>query len=309
MILGIDTSCYTTSIAVVEPSGKIIRDERRVLQVPEGQRGLQQSQALFQHLHNLPDIMETLFREIDPEGIRTVAVSNQPRPVAGSYLPVFIAGSSLARSLSTAWRRPLLETTHQEGHLMAGIFSSKAILEGSFLAVHLSGGTTELLRVRRCDDRRGFAIEILGGTGDLHAGQFVDRVGVALGLPFPAGPALEELAQQSTAPVQLPVAVQGYQFSFSGPESAAQRLIAAGCPAADVARGVEICLVNTLEKVLRRAIKEYRQTDVLVVGGVAANSYIRNVLPAKLAFDANFHFAAPGLSSDNAVGVALLGAV
>ncbi|WP_366922479.1 O-sialoglycoprotein endopeptidase [Metallumcola ferriviriculae] len=306
--LGIDTSCYTTSVAVVDRNRKLIFEDRRLLAVPPGERGLQQSQAVFQHVQNLPIILENVFNSVGAEKIAMITASTAPRPTKGSYMPVFTVSQGQGKILASALDVPFIAATHQEGHLEAALWSTDTQIPRQFLAVHLSGGTSELLLVSGNPD--GYAIKLLGGTIDLHAGQFVDRIGVALGFGFPAGAALETLARQSVKRLGLATAVKGYEFSFSGPESQAQRLIAQGAPAADVARSVEQCIATTLEKVLRRAIEKEGIKEVLLAGGVAANGYIRKRLMKRLhhpAVGASLVFAKPDYSTDNAVGVALLG--
>ncbi|ASS75940.1 O-sialoglycoprotein endopeptidase [Tumebacillus algifaecis] len=306
-VLGIDTSNYTTSICLIDEAGQIVQEERKLLTVEQGERGLQQSAALFQHVQNLPVLVEALG---DLTGkLRAVIASTRPRRLPGSYMPVFTAGSGLGRALAATHGVPFFETTHQEGHIAAGEGSAGEVPTDHFLAVHLSGGTTDLLVVNRLSD--GYDIVELGTSIDLHAGQFVDRVGVALGLPFPAGPHLEKLAQEaSDVEVTLPSPVDGYNLSLAGPESAAMRLIAAGANPADVARAVERCIAKGLEKVLRKAVQEKGVKSLLIVGGVAANLYIRERLVRRLehrAVGAKLYFALPRYSTDNAFGVARLG--
>lgn len=309
MILGIDTSNYTTSVCLLDENGCIVQEERQLLKVEKGTRGLQQSVALFQHVQNLPRLLEKI--GCLPQ-LKMVAVSVKPRPRPDSYMPVFLAGESVARSLAATHGVPLFRTTHQEGHLAAGEGSLGQVEADEFLAVHLSGGTSDLLRVKR--QAGGYGIEELGTSTDLHAGQFVDRVGVALGLPFPAGPHLERLAQEaeriSDQSFSLPAPVKGYNFSFSGPASAALRMIEQGREPALIARAVERCIAKSLEKVLRFAIGRTGVRHVLVVGGVSANAWIRLHLKQKLehrAVGARLYFAEPAYSSDNAYGVARLG--
>lgn len=333
LILGIDTSNYTTSVALVDDRGHLIIQERKLLDVGEGERGLQQSSAVFQHLVRLPELLDKLWVPAISTGqgqkladsVKLIAVSTRPRPREGSYMPVFRVGEGYAKALAAALQVPLLETTHQEGHLMAGLWSAVGPQSNEFLAVHLSGGTTELLKVQRLPrlrtenelevsrsvTREFFQVELLGGTQDLHAGQFVDRVGVALGLSFPAGPALEKLAcEAGESKLSLPSSVKGMSISFSGPESQAQRFIAAGKQPAEVARAVENCIAVSLVKLLLQAVQLLGIKEILIVGGVAANGYIRTKLQQKLehpAVGAKLFFAEPAYSSDNAVGVALLG--
>lgn len=304
MYLGIDTSCYTTSVALIDDNGNIYKDLRQLLQVKDGERGLQQSKAVWQHMANLPVLFEQLFSGLMPEQIKAVAVSSKPRPVDGSYLPVFMAGFSHGKTISSCLKVPLYYTSHQEGHIMAACNAS-LVEKGRFLTVHLSGGTSEILITTVEQNPFGLREEIIGKTLDLHAGQFVDRVGVAMGLAFPCGPALESLARMAAqeAKLRIPIAVKDNNFSFSGPESCAQRLIDQGQPKAEIARAVEACICNTLYKILDKAIIDTRLQDILIVGGVAANQYIREMLKRKLN-NVNLFFADAKLSSDNAVGVA-----
>ncbi len=309
-VLGIDTSCYTTSVAVVSSTGELLTNHRRLLPIPSGEKGLQQGTAVFHHVQLLPELLTAAFAVVPASTINKVAAAVRPRPVDGSYMPVFTVASGQGRILAAALQVPFQATSHQEGHIQAGLWSSNWHPGNSpFLAVHLSGGTSEVLRVS-CEPG-GFNINKLGGTLDLHAGQLVDRLGVLMGLPFPAGPQLELLARQAeTGKVSLTSAVRGYDFSFSGPASQAERLLAAGESPANVARAIEQCLAKTLEKVLRLAVEETKLKDILIVGGVAANYYLRRRLGHRLehrAVGARLHFATPEHSSDNAVGVALLG--
>ncbi|MCK8826626.1 O-sialoglycoprotein endopeptidase [Natroniella acetigena] len=307
MILGIDTSNYTTSAALLDTSGKLIAQKRERLEVEQGERGLRQSEAVFQHVKKLPQVIAKV-AEGKKEELTKLVVSTSPTSQQDSYMPVFRVGEGQARSLASILGLSLLEVSHQEGHLMAGVWSSGLDVE-EFLAVHLSGGTSELLKVSK-KQGLGFEVEVLGTSQDLHAGQFIDRVGVELGLPFPAGPSLEELAVEGElGEVVIPSAVDGYQISFSGPTSAAMRAIEAGEKKANIALAVQQAIANTVEKVLRKAIGEEELTEILIVGGVAANQYLRERLRKRLehpGVGAELYFAEPKWSSDNAVGTAAL---
>lgn len=303
--LGMDTSAYTTSLALVNEQEELQWEARKILDVPSGERGLAQSEALFQHVQNLP----RLTAEVPADLWRNVAgigVSTAPRPVKGSYMPVFTAGYGVASSLASGLGVSLYQTSHQEGHLAAGMASGN-LTETQFLAIHLSGGTTELLQVEKKEPGK-IKIDLLGGTTDLHAGQFVDRVGVRLGLAFPAGKELERLAQEAApeAASLLPSSVKGFEVSFSGVESAAQRLIDQHIPAAQVARAVEGCVARTISKLLLAGIEKTGLKHCLIVGGVASNQYIRSELNRRLAHKAQLYWAEPEWSRDQAIGVALL---
>lgn len=307
-ILGIDTSAYTTSLAVVN-GGHVEWEARKVLLVPPGHRGLRPSDAVFQHVRNLPELYARCATETSGGPFQAVAASTQPRPVPDSYLPPFVAGTSVAEIISKSLRVPLFRTTHQEGHIRAGLYGGDNAFGAHFHVLHISGGTTELLRVARVSPG-GFDIVRVGGSDDLFAGQFIDRVGVALGLPFPAGKALQELASQSRNPVTLPEVVprqkkDGVWTSFSGLTTAAERSILQH-DAKDVARGVELALSRTL---IALVLKGMPPGPLLIVGGVAANRQLRDDCVAELDHQQGWHvgFGTPELSRDNAVGVALIG--
>jgi len=192
--------------------------------------------------------------------------------------------------------------------MAAGLLDAGGPEAPIFHALHVSGGTTELLHVRRSE--AGFEIRALGATADLYCGQLVDRVGVRLGLPFPAGPGLEELAAGARDRVILPVGPAFerdglWRVSFSGPEAAAFRAIEMGAERGAVARGVEDVIARGLVKLVEAAVPE--GGPLLVVGGVAANRRLRAELKRRLEAAFNLYWASPDRSRDNAVGVALIG--
>lgn len=302
-VLGIDTSCYRTSLALAG-EGAIVAQRRRLLPVAEGGRGLRQSDALFRHVERLGGLAEELMRDRTDADICAVCVSSRPRPVDGSYMPVFLAGEMAARSIAAAMRVPLYLTSHQQGHVRAALIGV-AMPPGDFLAVHLSGGTTEILRVGE-----GLAIDMLGGTTDLNAGQLVDRVGVRLGQAFPAGEALEQMAAGQTATHVIPTANRGLTVSFSGAEAQAMRMIDAGEDGAQVAIEVYSLIARSLAKLIDRAARETSLTRVLMSGGVAASGILRQMLGARLrrlGSAAELFWGEPRFSGDNAAGVALIG--
>ncbi len=302
--LGIDTSAYTSSLAIVDREEHLVFEERKTLPVEEGSLGLRQSEAVFAHLNQLPFLINK--EELIPQKgkIIAVAAATAPRPVEGSYMPVFKVSEAFGLFLAKTMGLNFLPSTHQEGHVMAGLWSA-GLPSGRYLVTHLSGGTTEII----------FAVEsspgcldltMLGGSCDLNAGQFIDRFGKQAGLDFPAGPALEKLAQNSIdANLELPLAVKGSEISFSGPASHAERLLAKGFRKEDLARAVEKCITDSLVKAvtaLKHGINSYN--GILAVGGVTANQFIRKRLSAKLPGQKIF-FAAPEYAADNAAGLAV----
>ncbi len=306
LTVGIDTSCYTTSVAAMDAAGRLLADARIPLQVKPGGKGLAQSEMIFQHVRNLPVVMARLRQTAGQQArIVAVGVSARPRPVDSSYMPVFLAGLGVAQSVAAALGCPVYEISHQENHLLAGLWSARMGDSPAFLAIHASGGTTEILRVRHHPG--GLAIELIGGSGDLNAGQFIDRIGVALGLPFPAGPALERLAERAGKDYPLtPPAVNGLQISFSGPESHVKRWLVNGPDPAEVAASTQRCVAETLSRALAAAIDLTGIRQVLLVGGVAANRFIRSHVAEVLqhSWQAEVHWPAAEFSGDNAAGAA-----
>lgn len=304
--LGIDTSAYTTSLAVVNHRGELLWENRSILKVPLGETGLAQSEAFFQHVQNLPQQIQMLSSDLWND-LNAVGVSMTPRPVQGSYMPVFTAGYAVAQAMASARGVLLHKTSHQEGHIAAGLASAQGPEAKRFLAVHLSGGTTEILVVERNEPGK-FKLELLGGTNDLHAGQFVDRVGVLLGLPFPSGKSLEIMARDAGphAASLLPSSVKGLEVSFSGVETAARRLLKGGVTKNDVARAVEGCIARSIAKLIRAGYEYSGLNNILIVGGVSANLYLRAEIAKRLGPKVKLYWAVPEWSRDNAIGVAIL---
>ncbi len=302
--LGIDTSAYTTSVAIVGETGEVLADERLLLEVKPGSRGLRQSEAHFQHIRNLPVLMEKLAPTIKKHRLLALGVSDRPRRLPDSYMPVFLAGLGVGRCLASVGNYPLYLLSHQEGHVEAASFELP--LNGpDYIAVHFSGGTSEILLVKR--DQGRYDIELILATKDLNAGQLVDRVGVAMGLPFPSGPYMERLAQNVVTDLSLPSAVDALGFSFSGAETRAVSMLDLGVPQETVAHLVFKCIANTLEKGLRAAVKRCGITSVVMAGGVMANGIIRQRLTERLkGAGIQLFWAPPRLSTDNAVGTALM---
>ena len=303
--LGIDTSCYTTSVACADHKS-IVFEKRTMLSVPFGNRGLRQSEGLYQHIRQLSPLLCDLFEAVDPQRIGAIAVSASPTAREDSYMPVFLAGLKQAESLAAALKVPLYRVDHQSGHIRAALYGNEKLLDcDRFLTAHVSGGTTDVLLVEP-HRNAAYRIDPIGTSTDLHAGQFVDRVGVALNLPFPAGKHLEALALQAQEKtVKIASTVKGANCSLSGAESAAQRLLHT-VPDAELAYGVFDCLARTLSKMFRSAADAYGDLPILVCGGVASSNLLRTLLKKRCS--QRLSFGEPAYSSDNAVGVALLGA-
>lgn len=297
--LGLDTSNYTTSAAFFD--GERGCNAGKLLEVKAGEKGLRQSEALFQHIKALPERMEQLRAEGLGE-ISAVAASTRPRAVDGSYMPCFLAGESLGKSMAAALNVPFFAVSHQQGHLAAAAWSAgrSEILDKPFLAWHLSGGTTELLYVE--PEGVNVRAKRIGGTTDISAGQLIDRTGVLLGLRFPAGKALDELARESESKELFRVKTAGLEFSLSGVENQVKARAERGEKAADIARFVLNTVSDTVKRVTAEAQELHRGLPLLCSGGVASNSRLRGVLTAS----GSAVFAEPRYSTDNAMGVAIL---
>ena len=148
--LGIDTSCYTTSLFFMNRQGQKVAEARRILKVKPGGCGLQQSEMLYQHTRNLPELMEEAVQG-HAFSLLGIGVSARPRPREDSYMPAFLAGQGFARSLAALYSIPLWQISHQENHLEAAMWSAKGPDTDRFLFLHASGGTTDLLLVEKMD--------------------------------------------------------------------------------------------------------------------------------------------------------------
>ncbi len=300
--LGIDTSNYTSSAAVYA-GGTVVANEKQLLPVKAGQLGLRQNDALFHHTVNLPEVLNRALAQADR--LEAVGVSVRPRDVAGSYMPCFLAGKAQANAVAAALGIPLYEFSHQCGHIAAAAYSAGApqLLGQPLLAFHVSGGTTDALLVEPDPDRILRCTQ-LAGSLDLKAGQAIDRVGRMLGLPFPAGPALEMLAETGVAPEKPRPTLKGMDCCLSGLENQCRSFLERGAAPADVARyclDAVCCTLDAMAKLLQQA---YPGLPLLFAGGVMSNAGIRRRFTEKY----GAYFAQPAFSADNAAGIALLAA-
>ncbi len=300
--LGIDTSNYTTSVGLYDKDNGTHKNARRILSVDEGFVGLRQSDALFQHIKNLPEIMQQAF-DNNMEYVTAIGVSDKPRNLKDSYMPVFLAGVSVAKSLASAMKLPCYTFSHQAGHIAAALYSANRLdlLGQKFIAFHVSGGTTEALLVT-CDKETVFNCEIIAKSLDLKMGQAVDRIGKMLGLSFPAGKELDALSLNGNPTIKPKPVIKGFDCSISGLENQAAKLLADGMSREDVAYYCIDFLNATLSEMTKRLIWEYGNLPLIFAGGVMSNSIISKSITEGFGAD----FAKPELSSDNAVGIAVL---
>ena len=301
LFLGIDTSNYRTSAAVVDSEGKTVFNHRELLEVPEGERGMRQSQAFFNHVQRLPEVMASAMEYRD--SIKLVSVSERPRPREGSYMPCFTAGTACASEIASALGVPLFRTSHQEGHIEAVKFYSPLKDEKDILFFHFSGGTTEAV----------YKDEITGGTLDIALGQVIDRIGVRLGYSFPAGEEMDKVALSAEKPSDFlkPIKVKDGYMNLSGIDTQAMRRADAMMDSGENTDTLVRELFDKLGKAVcdmtLQLAGKYRNRSVIFAGGVSSSAYLRKYINDKLGDRIDYVFGTPELSGDNAVGVALLG--
>ena len=298
-VIGIDTSNYTTSIAFFDGVGG--ENCSKLLPVKQGELGLRQSDAVFAHIKSLPELSGRLFSHVQKDEITAVGVSTRPRAVDGSYMPCFMVGFSHAKMLADCLGVPLVEVSHQQGHVAASLWSANALelMNEPHLAWHLSGGTTELLLVE--PEGKNVVCTKIGGTTDISAGQLIDRTGQLLELPFPSGKHLDALSKEAVQKDVFQVKCSNMEFSLSGVQNKVQQFHAQqGIPAETAAYALR-CVAKAVYLATEQALKAYPGLQVVFSGGVASNSLLREVIaPLKPIF------AQPQFSTDNAMGVAVL---
>ena len=301
-------------MAACDEDGKIVANVKIPLKVKDGQRGLRQSDAVFLHTKNLSDIFGMFEKCTDGyDNVIAVGASEKPRDAVDSYMPCFLAGRAAAVGYASARSVPTYMFSHQDGHIMAALYSAanpdderekadmEAIMSEPFAAFHVSGGTTEILYVKPGDGR--FVVEKIGGTKDLNAGQAIDRAGVMMGLRFPCGPRMEELAQNNTAVIsKTKISVTGIECCLSGLENLAASVYKKNQSAEETSAYVFEYVGNVLDKMTDNLRAIHPNIPIIYAGGVMSNKLIKN----KLAYRKSVYFASPAFSADNAAGISLL---
>ena len=303
--IGLDTSNYTTSAAAFNAATGALWQVKQLLPVKAGELGLRQSDAVFHHVKQLPTLVEQLFAETEIVSPEAFGVSDRPMEAEGSYMPCFLAGEGTARALAAATAKPLYRFTHQQGHVMAALYGAErlSLRHKPFLAFHVSGGTTEALLVKPHTETV-ISCTSVARSLDLKAGQLIDRVGGLLGLPFPAGPALDELSQNAKATRLPKPSMEGACCHLSGVENQC-RLLADGAQPAEVARFCLLSVESALVSMTEQLLAQYGDLPVVYAGGVMSNTLLRAALQERF----NGIFAPPMYSADNAAGIAVLTAI
>jgi len=298
-VIGFDTSNYTTSIAYF--NGVEALNCSSLLPVKQGELGLRQSDAVFHHTKSLPELSGRLFSDISTDNITAIGVSTRPRAVDGSYMPCFLVGYSHAKLLSDMLHVPLVECSHQQGHVASALWSAQRLdlMDKPHLAWHLSGGTTELLLVEPFNNTVNCTR--IGGTSDISAGQLIDRTGQLLTLPFPSGKHLDSISQSAVNTDVFYVKCEGTEFSLSGVQNKVQQYFSRTNDIPETAAYALRCVSHAVLKATCNALKEYPGLPVVFAGGVASNSLLRSIMQPLDPI-----FAQPQFSTDNALGVAIL---
>lgn len=297
MYLGFDTSNYTTSFAVFD-GAQIIVNNKKLLTVKNGERGLRQSEAVFQHTVNMPDLIE-----INGDfKIRAAAVSTRPRNIEGSYMPCFLVGVNNAVSVSKAANVSLYYTSHQIGHILAALYSAKRLdlIHEKFIAFHVSGGTTEALLVEP-DETEIIKASVIAQSSDLKAGQAIDRTGVMFGMHFPCGKELDSLSLKSDREFKHKISMNGLNCSLSGVENKVHKMFDNHESREDISKFVITYICDTLDKMTELILQKYGNLPLIFAGGVMSNTIIKEKLIKKY----NAYFARPQFSCDNACGIAI----
>jgi len=319
LILGIETSCDETGVALYHPShpdrGGILADAlHSQVAMHADYGGVVPELASRDHIRRVMPLIKQVLTESgktfsDLEGIAYTA--------GPGLIGALMVGAGVGRSLAFALDIPAIGVHHMEGHLLApllGKLSPETRAAGSetlfpFVALLVSGGHTQLVEVTAVG-----AYELLGDTLDDAAGEAFDKAAKMLGLGYPGGPAIAALAEQGDPErFRFPRPMTdrpGLDFSFSGLKTYTRNAIAehsplAGQDKADIARAFEEAVVDTLVIKCRRALSERAVDDLIIAGGVSANRNLRRTLEQKL--DARVHYAAPELCTDNGAMIAFAG--
>ncbi len=300
--LGIDTSNYTTSCALYFPENGSVVQKKKLLPVKEGELGLRQSDAVFHHTVQLPELIKELFSDFNGE-IAGVGVSDAPRRAEGSYMPCFLSGVSSATAFAVASGVPLQRFSHQQGHIAAAVYSvgKPELLKAPFLAFHVSGGTTDVLLVKP-DEENVISCEMLASSLDLKAGQAVDRVGVMLGFPFPAGKYVDALAAESKKKYKINIKLKDGNCCLSGVENKCKAMFANGESREDICRYCIDYIMAALIKMAEYQLEKLGEMPLLFSGGVMSSQVISRDLTNRF----GAYFAKPEFSCDNAAGIAYL---
>ena len=303
--LGVDTSNYTTSAAVYISEENRIYQCKKLLPVKDGELGLRQSDAVFHHTKQLPEMIEKLFGENSIKAPEVVTASSRPRNIDGSYMPCFLCGEGLARSYAAITGAEMFTTSHQVGHILAALYSADRLklVKERFIAFHVSGGTTDCLLCEPDDDNIINVTEV-GTSLDLKAGQAIDRTGLMLGLHFPCGTELEKLAVGADKMFKVKPVLKDGSCCISGVENKCGNMLKKGESPENIAKYCLDFIAETIIAMTGYAIEKNGQLPIVFAGGVMSDVIIRDSILEHFPLAS---FAEPQFSCDNAAGVAIYG--
>ena len=264
--LGIESTAHTFSCAIIEKKGKqgkILSDVRKIYRPPEGE-GIHPREASRHHAEHSPEVLSECLRKSNVKITDLDIISYAAGPGLGPCLRI---GAVVARSLSSYYDIPIFPVNHALGHIELG-----KLLTGAKdpLVLLVSGGHTMILAFLSKKWR------VFGETLDITVGQLLDQIGRHAGFASPCGPRLEELASKSTEYVPLPYVVKGNDVSFSGLLSATKRIIPKGIESACFS--LQETAFSMMGEATERALAFTGKKELLVVGGVAANKRLSNIL-------------------------------
>lgn len=302
LILGIETSCDDTSVALVSRDGTVLACETRAqYSVHAAYGGVFPELASRAHLEAILPVVQEVLQRIDGDISRICAIGVTRGPgLIGSLL----VGVNTAQALGAAWGKPVIGVNHLRGHLRSPALDGQSELFPAVLLL-ASGGHT-LVAHQAAPGQ----IEVLGSTRDDSIGESYDKVARMLGLGMPGGPAIDALAAQGEARYRLPRPMknEGYEFSFSGLKSSVARLLEREPEAApaDVAASFVAACLDVIRAKLDRAIEARAPRSVVVVGGVSASAQLRDMI-TELAAHHGIAASLPprAWATDNAAMIAL----
>lgn len=264
--LGIESTAHTFSCAVIEKKGnqvKILSDIRKIYRPPEGE-GIHPREASRYHAENSPQVLSECINKANVKINDLDIVSYAAGPGLGPCLRI---GAVVARSLASYYDIPIYPVNHALGHIELG-----KMLTGAKdpLVLLVSGGHTMILAFLSKKWR------VFGETLDITVGQLLDQIGRYAGFASPCGPKIEELASKSEEYIPLPYVVKGNDVSFSGILSATKRIIPKGIESACFS--LQETAFSMMGEAVERALSFTGKKELLVVGGVAANKRLSDIL-------------------------------
>ena len=303
IILGIESSCDETSVAVVKNGREVLSNVINTqISIHELYGGVVPEIASRNHVENISPVMKEALKEanIQIDDIDGIACTYGPGLVGA-----LLVGVSYAKALSYAANKPLIGVNHIQGHIAANYITYKD-LKPPFLTLLISGGNTQLVLVKDYTE-----FEILGKTRDDAVGEAFDKIARVIGLGYPGGPKMDKLAQEGTPNIVLPkVHIDDLDFSFSGLKTAIINLHhkTPDINKADLAASFEKDVAEILLENTKKAVKETNINKIALAGGVSANSYIRKAFKElEEKEDIKVYYPELKLCTDNAAMIASAG--